>query len=150
MDGIEKVVHERNDSFLRLETGDSASPPMRRITSFMGFTYDEPAREHYEPFDKPAAEKTANKKEYEVPYLDDEAYLMQKLWAEKQQMRSQIELHDKYLAIEQKQATTPLRLRRPLRKSFNMVDHLPEVVVKRKLGIGDSTDKNDELFEQQV
>ena len=39
MENLEQVVHERNDAYFRLETGDSASPPMRTITSFMGFTY---------------------------------------------------------------------------------------------------------------
>lgn len=39
MENLESVVHERNDAVLRLETGDSASPPMRTVTSFAGFTY---------------------------------------------------------------------------------------------------------------
>ena len=39
MENVEAVVHERNDAFLRLETGDGASPPERTITSFAGFTY---------------------------------------------------------------------------------------------------------------
>lgn len=39
MSNIEFVVHERNNAFIKLETGDNASPPMRTVTSFMGFTY---------------------------------------------------------------------------------------------------------------
>jgi large subunit ribosomal protein L47 len=39
MDNLEAIVHERNDAFLRLETGDGAGPPKRQITSFAGFTY---------------------------------------------------------------------------------------------------------------
>lgn len=39
MSNIELVVHERNDAFIQLETGDRASPPTRTITSFMGFNY---------------------------------------------------------------------------------------------------------------
>ena len=72
MDNIEDVVHERNDAFLRLEIGKSASAPKRRITSFAGFTYEISATEHYLP-----AEDSGFKKEYEVPLLDDQAYLFQ-------------------------------------------------------------------------
>jgi hypothetical protein len=72
MDNIETVVHERNDAFLRLETGKGASAPKRRITSFVGFTYDVSATEHYEP-----PQMSDIKKEYEVPLLDDKAYLFQ-------------------------------------------------------------------------
>lgn len=39
MRNLESVVHERNDAYFRLETGDGADPPMRTITSFAGFTY---------------------------------------------------------------------------------------------------------------
>ena len=39
MENLESVVHERNDAVLRLETGDGASPHMRTVTSFAGFTY---------------------------------------------------------------------------------------------------------------
>lgn len=39
MENVEEVVHERNDAFLRLETGDGADPPERTVTSFAGFTY---------------------------------------------------------------------------------------------------------------
>lgn len=39
MENIEKIVHERNDAYLRLETGEGASPPERKVTSFVGFTY---------------------------------------------------------------------------------------------------------------
>ncbi|CAK5081236.1 unnamed protein product [Meloidogyne enterolobii] len=72
MDNIEVVVHERNDAYLKLETGKSASPPKRKITSFAGFTYDVSANEHYGQPDVIGV-----KKEYEVPMLDDKAYLFQ-------------------------------------------------------------------------
>lgn len=36
---MEAVIHERNDAFFRLETGDGADPPLRTVTSFAGFTY---------------------------------------------------------------------------------------------------------------
>ena len=39
MENLEAVVHERNDAFLKLETGDGADPPVRTVTSFAGFTY---------------------------------------------------------------------------------------------------------------
>lgn len=39
MENLEKVVHERNDAYLLLETGEGADPPQRTITSFLGFTY---------------------------------------------------------------------------------------------------------------
>lgn len=39
MRNLESVVHERNDAYFRLETGDGADPPMRTVTSFAGFTY---------------------------------------------------------------------------------------------------------------
>ncbi|CAJ0963309.1 unnamed protein product, partial [Mesorhabditis belari] len=74
---IEEVVHERNDAYYQLETGDSASAPKRTVTSFMGFTYEKRAEEHYSP-------PGEGQKGYEVPYLDDDAYLMQKLWNEKE------------------------------------------------------------------
>uniref|UniRef100_A0A8R1DFS8 Large ribosomal subunit protein uL29m n=1 Tax=Caenorhabditis japonica TaxID=281687 RepID=A0A8R1DFS8_CAEJA len=80
MDRIEEVVHERNDAVLRLETGESAAPRERTITSFAGFTYQKPAKEHYLPPEN-------GQKEYEVPYLDDDAYMMQKLWTEKEYMK---------------------------------------------------------------
>lgn len=102
MRNIESVVHERNDAYYRLETGEGASPPLRTVTSFMGFTYKyvivrlilkvydnlivmtsfsrKQAEEHLEP-------PTEGRKEYEVPYLDDDAYMMQKLWAEKEFMK---------------------------------------------------------------
>ncbi|XGW30254.1 hypothetical protein V3C99_009331 [Haemonchus contortus] len=97
MRNIESVVHERNDAYYKLETGDGASPPMRTITSFMGFTYKKQAEEHLEP-------PTEETKEYEVPYLDDDAYMMQKLWAEKEFMkerdRKDMEALDKVVTKE--------------------------------------------------
>ncbi|KAK6019890.1 RNB-like protein [Ostertagia ostertagi] len=91
MRNIETVVHERNDAYFQLETGDSASPPMRTVTSFMGFTYKKQAEEHLEP-------PTEGTKEYEVPYLDGDAYMMQKLWAEKEFMKERdSELWKRYL-----------------------------------------------------
>ncbi|WKY03462.1 hypothetical protein Q1695_004874 [Nippostrongylus brasiliensis] len=97
MRNIQSVVHERNEAYYRLETGDGASPPMRTVTSFMGFTYKKPAEEHLEP-------PTEDRKEYEVPYLDDDAYMMQKLWAEKEFMkdrdRKDIETHEKVVTKE--------------------------------------------------
>ncbi|KJH49006.1 RNB-like protein [Dictyocaulus viviparus] len=77
MNNIESVVHERNEAYYRLETGDGADPPLRTVTSFMGFTFKKPAEEHLEPPNECV-------KEYEVPYLDSDAYMMQKLWAEKE------------------------------------------------------------------
>jgi len=122
MDNIEEVVHERNDAFLQLETGQGASPPERTITSFAGFTYKETAREHYAP-----AEETG-KKDYEVPYLDDDAYLMQKLWAEKRQMREQIEAHDAWINAQfDENEIKNLKLRRARRKHYNRLDHLPPI-----------------------
>ncbi|CAB3408784.1 unnamed protein product [Caenorhabditis bovis] len=79
MDRIEAVVHERNDAVFRLETGEGASPRIRKVTSFAGFTYEKPASEHFQPAD--------GTKEYEVPYLDDDAYMMQKLWNEKEYLK---------------------------------------------------------------
>ncbi|VDM62311.1 unnamed protein product [Angiostrongylus costaricensis] len=97
MRNIESVVHERNEAYYRLETGDGASPPMRTITSFMGFTFKKPAEEHLEP-------PREGLKEYEVPYLDDDAYMMQKLWAEKEFMkerdRKDIEAHREIVTEE--------------------------------------------------
>ncbi|CAI4229349.1 unnamed protein product [Auanema sp. JU1783] len=80
MQNIEQVVHERNDAYYKLETGDSADVPLRTVTSFMGFTYKRQSTEHY---------SEANPKEIavEVPYLDDDAYMMQKLWKEKEHLK---------------------------------------------------------------
>uniref|UniRef100_A0A915AVE0 Large ribosomal subunit protein uL29m n=1 Tax=Parascaris univalens TaxID=6257 RepID=A0A915AVE0_PARUN len=88
MRNVEAVIHERNDAFFRLETGDGADPPLRTVTSFAGFTYKKPATEHYLP-----AEVTGTK-EYEVPYLDDDAYMMQKLWNEKEHGKRKDSLDD--------------------------------------------------------
>ncbi|VDN02070.1 unnamed protein product [Thelazia callipaeda] len=88
MRNLESVVHERNDAYFRLETGDGADPPMRTITSFAGFTYKKRAKEHITP------PNVHDVKEYEVPYLDEDAYLLQKLWAEKEHAKQRDFLDD--------------------------------------------------------
>ncbi|VDM82731.1 unnamed protein product [Strongylus vulgaris] len=80
MENIQTVVHERNDAYYLLETGVSADLPVRTVTSFMGFTYKKQAEEHLEPPDE-------NNQEVEVPFLDGDAYMMQKLWKEKEFMK---------------------------------------------------------------
>ncbi|PIC52683.1 hypothetical protein B9Z55_002685 [Caenorhabditis nigoni] len=87
MDRIEAVVHERNDAVFKLETGESADPRKRTITSFAGFTYEKQATEHYSP-------PQPGKKESETPYLDDDAYMMQKLWQEKEFLKNRDRLDD--------------------------------------------------------
>ncbi|CAD5210698.1 unnamed protein product [Bursaphelenchus okinawaensis] len=124
MENLQEVVHERNDAVLRLETGDSASPRMRRITSKIGFTYDKPAEEHYEPFE------VSRRKEYEKPYLDEEEYITQTLWNEKQEMKRRIAVNDEYLKIEFDKDKEIFK--RGLRRHFKHVDHLPESVVKQR------------------
>uniref|UniRef100_A0AC35F8W2 Large ribosomal subunit protein uL29m n=1 Tax=Panagrolaimus sp. PS1159 TaxID=55785 RepID=A0AC35F8W2_9BILA len=119
MQNLEEVVHERNDAILRLETGDSATPPERTVTSFAGFTYKKQATEHYLPFE------VTGEKEYEVPYLDEEPYLTQKLWEEKQHLK-------KYHADDQRRYRERFanddssRYLRGSRKVFNRVEHLPK------------------------
>uniref|UniRef100_A0A914MGA8 CDP-diacylglycerol--glycerol-3-phosphate 3-phosphatidyltransferase n=1 Tax=Meloidogyne incognita TaxID=6306 RepID=A0A914MGA8_MELIC len=126
MDNIEVVVHERNDAYLKLETGKSASPPRRKITSFAGFTYEVSANEYYgQP------EVTGVKKEYEVPMLDDKAYLFQKLWKEKEHLKEQIRLQDEYLLEDPDRSENP-ELLRGLRRHFDRVEDLPEQVVARR------------------
>ncbi|KAI6242623.1 39S ribosomal protein L47, mitochondrial [Aphelenchoides fujianensis] len=112
-----------NDAVLRLETGDGASPPMRTVTSFMGFTYTKQATEHLEP-----AEVT-KKKEYEVPFLDDDAYVMQKLWNEKQEMKRRIAEHDEYTRLQQSQGGR--KFKRGMRRKFDRVEHLPKTIVEK-------------------
>ncbi|KAF8373231.1 mrpl-47, partial [Pristionchus pacificus] len=90
MEAIKEVVDERDEAVLRLETGDGARPPSRTVTSFMGFTYKQEATEHL---------SKDGKKEYEVPMLDDDAYMMQKLWAEKEHMKK-LERHDEEIRKE--------------------------------------------------
>ena len=106
MRNVEAVVHERNDAYFRLETGDSADMPKRKITSFMGFTYEKSAEEHYLP-------PQPGEKEYEVPYLDDDAYMMQKLWNEKEYMkeleRQDYERLDKELPDERRKFSKSVR-----------------------------------------
>ncbi|KAI6172386.1 39S ribosomal protein L47, mitochondrial [Aphelenchoides besseyi] len=124
MENLESVIHERNDAVLRLETGDSASPPMRTITSFMGFTYQKQATEHYEP-----AEVT-KEKEYEVPYLDDDAYVTQKLWNEKQEMKRRIHEFDEYTRINQ--TKDDIKFKRAMRRKFDRLEHLPNTIVQQE------------------
>lgn len=52
------------------------------------FLFRKRAKEHLTPPDE------HNIKEYEVPYLDDDAYLMQKLWAEKEHAKERDALDD--------------------------------------------------------
>lgn len=137
MTRLENVVHERNDAFMRLETGDSASPRTKRVTSPIGFTYEyvysinafsilfrKLAEEHLEPFE------VSRKKEYEIPYLDDAQYMTQKLWNEKQFMRQRIQKYDEYFTGEWTEDHETYR--RGLRKHFKHVDHLPESIVKKR------------------
>uniref|UniRef100_A0A0N5AQW8 Large ribosomal subunit protein uL29m n=1 Tax=Syphacia muris TaxID=451379 RepID=A0A0N5AQW8_9BILA len=90
MKNLESVVHERNDAYFRLETGVGADPPERTVTSFAGFTYKRPAKEHLLPGE------VTGEKEYEVPYLDDDAYMMQKLWNEKEHWKQRDAEEDKW------------------------------------------------------
>jgi hypothetical protein len=80
------------------------------------------AQEHIQPFE------VSQTKEYEVPYLDDDAYLMQKLWAEKMKMKQEIADHDEYMRLETKNAKNIFK--RGLRKTFDRVEHLPQTIVK--------------------
>ncbi|KAL3070701.1 hypothetical protein niasHS_016975 [Heterodera schachtii] len=126
MERLEAVVHERNDAFLHLETGDSASPPKRTVTSFMGFTYDEYATEHYLP-----AEATGEK-QYEQPMLDDQAHLMQVLWREKEQLKKEVALMDEYLYMDpERDERNDMILTRPKRRYYARVEDLPQNVVAR-------------------
>jgi large subunit ribosomal protein L47 len=121
MENLENIVHERNDAYLKLETGMGASPPERTITSFLGFTYNKQATEHYEP------SEVSGEKEYEVPYLDDDAYLMQKLWNEKMHMKKEIAAHDAYMNAMWHEDR--MKHGRNLRRTFNRPDHMPQAVV---------------------
>ncbi|KAI6183855.1 39S ribosomal protein L47, mitochondrial [Aphelenchoides bicaudatus] len=135
MKNLEAVVHERNDAVLRLETGDSASPPMRTVTSFAGFTYEKQAEEHYQPFE------VTKTKEYEVPYLDDDAYLMQKLWVEKMEMKRRIAEHDEYVRIaSDDNNNTRKRFGRTLRKYFNCLEDMPATMAQQQGGPSTSMD----------
>uniref|UniRef100_A0A1I7Y5S8 Large ribosomal subunit protein uL29m n=1 Tax=Steinernema glaseri TaxID=37863 RepID=A0A1I7Y5S8_9BILA len=114
MNNLEDVVHERNNAFLELETGQGADPPMRTVTSFMGFTYKKQAREHVLP-----AEVTGEK-EYEQPYLDDDAYMMQKLWNEKEYWKNKERASHR--ALKHKLTDSDKRFRRSLRRTFNSLE----------------------------
>ncbi|KAK0422652.1 hypothetical protein QR680_007700 [Steinernema hermaphroditum] len=111
MDNLEAVVHERNNAFLELETGQGCDPPMRTVTSFMGFTYKKQAREHVLP-----AEVTGEK-EYEQPDLDDDAYMMQKLWNEKEYWKNYERAQHR--ALKNKLTDSDKRFRRSLRRTYN-------------------------------
>ncbi|EJW88260.1 hypothetical protein WUBG_00833 [Wuchereria bancrofti] len=118
MHNLEAVVHERNDAYFRLETGDGADPPMRTVTSFAGFTYQKRATEHLTPPDE------HNKKEYEVPYLDDDAYLMQKLWAEKEHAKQRDALDDE---VRRRRLTkNQMKHRRSARSYISDISQLKE------------------------
>ncbi|VDN52132.1 unnamed protein product [Dracunculus medinensis] len=116
MKNVEEIVHERNDAFFLLETGQGADPPIRSITSFAGFTYKKFATEHYLP-----AEITGEK-EYEKPYLDDDAYMMQKLWAEKEHAKKRIALSE--TKRRRNLAENMIRFNRSARRLVNRVEHL--------------------------
>lgn len=53
------------------------------------FLFRKRATEHLTPPNE------QNNKEYEIPYLDDDAYLMQKLWAEKEHAKQRDVFDDK-------------------------------------------------------
>ncbi|CAI5438058.1 unnamed protein product [Caenorhabditis angaria] len=111
MGNIENVVHERNDAVYKLETGESAKPRERNITSFAGFTYKKQVREHLAPA------SITGKKEYEIPYLEDDAYMMQKLWNEKEFMKRRDKLDDEMR--REKQTETMKRYQRGAPRVFN-------------------------------
>ncbi|KAL3994759.1 Mitochondrial 39-S ribosomal protein L47 (MRP-L47) family protein [Acanthocheilonema viteae] len=119
MRNLESVVHERNDAYFRLETGDGADPPMRTITSFAGFTYQKQATEHLTSPDK------QNEKEYEVPYLDDDAYLLQKLWAEKEHAKQRDALDDE--VRRRRRSKDQVKHRRSARSYISDIAQLKEV-----------------------
>ncbi|CAI2299467.1 unnamed protein product [Caenorhabditis sp. 36 PRJEB53466] len=110
MDRIESVVHERNDAVFRLETGESATPRDRTITSFAGFTYKKPSKEHFGP-------PKSGEKEYETPFLDEDAYVMQKLWNEKEFMKNRDRLDDEKRRAERTEDM--IRFRRGAPRVFN-------------------------------
>ncbi|CAJ0578088.1 unnamed protein product, partial [Mesorhabditis spiculigera] len=115
MKGIEEVVHERNDAYYQLETGKGVDPPKRTITSFMGFTYEKAAREHYQP-------PTAGQKEYEVPELDADAHMMQKLWAEKEALK---ERDRKDVAAQREYLSdSKLKFKRGGRRTFDRLEDI--------------------------
>jgi len=79
MENLEAVVRERNRALMELEYGETGETPTKTVTSFMGFKYEKKLQEHLEP---PHMHPVG--KEYETPYLDDDAHMMQKLWSEKE------------------------------------------------------------------
>uniref|UniRef100_A0A0K0G1G3 Large ribosomal subunit protein uL29m n=1 Tax=Strongyloides venezuelensis TaxID=75913 RepID=A0A0K0G1G3_STRVS len=116
MENIEEVIHERNNAFYELETGMPATPKKRRVTSFLGFTYEKQVEEHVLP------NEITKKKEYEIPYLDDDAYMMQKLWNEKKYYQG-IEL-DNMKVLEEQKTREQFKHRRSLRKSYNDISQV--------------------------
>ncbi|CAG9529823.1 unnamed protein product [Cercopithifilaria johnstoni] len=144
MCNLESVVHERNDAYFRLETGDGADPPMRTVTSFAGFTYQFCININFSvrifvfvlslvkfiPFRKRAVEHLTppdkqNQKEYEVPYLDDDAYLMQKLWAEKEHAKQRDALDDE--VRRRRRSKDQVKYRRSARSYINDIAQLKEL-----------------------
>jgi len=119
MENIEKIVHERNDAYLRLETGEGADPPERKVTSFVGFTYKKQATEHILPHE------ITGDIEYEVPYLSEEAHITQKLWAEKQHLKAYHKADQEEFKnrLKDKDLTKFLR---GTRRTFNSVEQLPK------------------------
>uniref|UniRef100_A0AC34R5W1 Large ribosomal subunit protein uL29m n=2 Tax=Panagrolaimus sp. JU765 TaxID=591449 RepID=A0AC34R5W1_9BILA len=119
MENIEHVVHERNDAYLKLETGEGASPPERTVTSFAGFTYKKQTTEHLLPHE------VTEDIEYEEPYLSESAYVMQKLWAEKQHLKAFHKADEERYKNRLKNENFT-KYARGDRKTFNCVEQLPK------------------------
>ncbi|VDO94495.1 unnamed protein product [Soboliphyme baturini] len=79
MKNLEDVVHERNKAYLELTTGESGERPSKYVTTFLGFRVRKELDEHIEP-----PHMNPKGKEYEQPFLDDDAYIFQKYWKEKE------------------------------------------------------------------
>lgn len=93
--------------------------------SFSNFTmlnFRKQAQEHHKP-----SEETRTK-EYEMPFLDDTRYLMQKLWEEKQVMKKRVFDDDEYLRLMAKNEKNIYK--RSHRRTFDRVEQLPETIVK--------------------
>uniref|UniRef100_A0A0N5A541 Large ribosomal subunit protein uL29m n=1 Tax=Parastrongyloides trichosuri TaxID=131310 RepID=A0A0N5A541_PARTI len=116
MENLQDIIAERNNAFYELETGMKAEPTKRRVTSILGFTYDKQVEEHALPHE------VTGKKEYEIPYLDDDAYMMQKLWKEKKYWQN-IELENMKLLEEQK-TENDVKHRRSLRITYNDISQV--------------------------
>ncbi|CEF65771.1 39S ribosomal protein L47, mitochondrial [Strongyloides ratti] len=116
MENIEEVISERNNAFYELETGLPATPRKRRVTSFLGFTYEKQVEEHALP------NEITKQKEYEIPYLDEDAYIMQKLWNEKKYWQD-IELGNMKVLEDQKNESQ-VKYLRSLRKTYNDISQV--------------------------